>query len=432
MRKKIYILIWIALFSAGSGAFALSLEEALSLAMENNISLKREEIILGAAERTSRHSWNSLLPSVSVGVNDELSLQEGLQNNFGLEGKVSVTVSPDFLLSIKKAQADYDAARISYEQAVSEILSQIKEAYFSLLYEKQNLDYLYENLENAKKQAEQNKERYRLGTLSELEYLSSKVAYEKLKPELKGQELSFQNNFKSFSLLLGLDNSENQLALEGSLEDFISKYTAFFDSTTKEAVLADITNGNIPSVQALKKQIEASQKELERTKLSVLGPSVNLSYSINPILAGAEKNQIKQAASVGFSLPLENWLPCSQGADSIKAAQDSVTDLQLQLKEKTKAVNAEFSSIINDLEQKEETLVSLRDYIQLAQKTYDAALFSYSKGTMEFLSMQNAAKENLEAKLSLQNELLEKLKLYISLEKLCGKTLPLGGNYENK
>ena len=46
--------------------------------------------------------------------------------------------------------------------------------------------------------------------------------------------------------------------------------------------------------------------------------------------------------------------------------------------------------------------------------------------------MQNAAKENLEAKLSLQNELLEKLKLYISLEKLCGKSLPLGGNNENK
>ena len=77
-------------------------------------------------------------------------------------------------------------------------------------------------------------------------------------------------------------------------------------------------------------------------------------------------------------------------------------------------------------------IVSLRDYIQLAQKTYDAAQFSYSKGTMEFLSMQNAAKENLEAKLSLQNELLEKLKLYISLEKLCGKSLPLGGNNENK
>lgn len=432
MRKKWYFFILIALFSAGSGAFALSLEQAISLALENNISLKREEIILGAAERTSRHSWNSLLPSVSVGVNDELGLQDGVQNNFGLEGKVSVTLSPDFLVSIKKAKVDYEAARISYDQAVLEILSQIKETYFSLLYEKQNLDYLYENLENAKKQAEQNKERYRLGTLSELEYLSSKVAYEKLKPELKGQELAFQNNLKSFCLLLGLDNSENKLILEGSLEDFISKYTAFFDSTTKEAVLADITNGNIPSVISLKKQIEASQKELTKTKLSLLGPSVNLSYSINPILAGAEKNQIKQAASVGLSLPLENWLPCSQGADSIKAAQDSVTDLQLQIKEKTKAVNAEFSSIINALEQKEETLVSLRDYIQLAQKTYDAAQFSYSKGTMEFLSIQNAAKENLEAKLSLQNELLEKLKLYISLEKLCGKSLPLGGNNENK
>lgn len=432
MRKKIYIFIWIALFSAGSGAFALSLEQAISLALENNITLKREEITLEAAERTSKHSWNSLLPSLSVGVNDELSLQDEVQNNFGLEGKVSVTVSPDFLLSIKKAEADYEAARISYDQAVLEILSQIKETYFSLLYEKQNLDYLYENLENAKKQAEQNKERYRLGTLSELEYLSSKVAYEKLKPELKAQELSFQNNLKLFSLVLGLDTSENQITLEGSLEDFISKYSDFFNSQTKASALDAVTNGNIPSVQVLKKQIEASEKELAKTKVSLLGPAVNLSYSINPVIAGAEKNKIRQTASIGLSLPLENWLPCSQGADSIKAAQDALTDLQLQLEEKTKSVNAEFTSIINALDQKEEAFLSLQEYIQLAQKTYAAAQYSYSKGTMEFLSMQNAAKENLEAKLSLQNELLEKLKLYISLEKLCGKTLPLGGNNENK
>ena len=61
----------------------------------------------------------------------------------------------------------------------------------------------------------------------------------------------------------------------------------------------------------------------------------------------------------------------------------------------------------------------MQKYVQLAQKTYEAAKFSYSKGTMELRSMQNAAKENLEAKLSQQNEFLETLKLYIELEKLC-------------
>ena len=49
---------------------------------------------------------------------------------------------------------------------------------------------------------------------------------------------------------------------------------------------------------------------------------------------------------------------------------------------------------------------------------------------MELLSLQNAAKENLEAKLNLQNEFLENLKLYISLEKLCGKNALMEDKHE--
>ena len=91
------------------------------------------------------------------------------------------------------------------------------------------------------------------------------------------------------------------------------------------------------------------------------------------------------------------------------------------MEEKLKSVSTEFSSILISLEQKKESISTLKDFILLAQKNYSAAQYSYSKGTMELLSLQNAAKENLEAKLNLQNEFLENLKLYISLEKLCGK-----------
>ena len=413
MRKNLIILALLS-FSA-SGAFALTLEDAVSKALENNISIKREKITLEAAERTSKHSWNTVLPSLSVSANDEISLPEK-QNNFGVEGKAAISISSDFVASIKKAQADYEAARISYDEAVSEILSQVKTSYFSLIYEK-------ENLENAKRQAEQNEERFKRGTLSELEYLSSKVAYEKLKPELKAQEITYKNNLKAFCLILGMEDveTENQIAPEGTLEIFLNKYTAFFNNSMIHDTAENVRNGHVPSLQFLEKQLEASKKEVTKTKLSVWGPSVNLSYSLSPVLSGDEKGVFKQFAAIGLSLPLENLLPFSQGADSIKTAEDSVKDLKLQLEEKSKSVSTEFSSILISLEQKKESISTLKDFILLAQKNYSAAQYSYSKGTMELLALQNAAKENLEAKLNLQNEFLENLKLYISLEKLCGK-----------
>ena len=432
MKKLVLVFTVFSLLTSGIFAHgeikSITLDDALKLALENNVSIKREEISLGAAARASSHSWNSLLPSLTASANDELSLpdfagngdggRDGVQHNFGVEGKASISISADFFASIKKAKLDYEAKKISFDEAVLEIISQVKESYFSLILAKQNLDFLQENLENARTQAQQNEERYRRGTLSELECLSSKVSYEKLKPELKARKLTFKKDMKNFCLFLGLDADE--LILEGSLEDFIARYAVSFNDEKKNAVAESVKNGTVPSILNLKKQIEAAQKGLSVARLSSYGPSTNLSYSVNPVFSGTDKGRIKQSASIGISIPLENLLPFSKGADTIKAAKDSVKDLRLQLDEKTKSVKSDFSFIIQSLAQKEESIASHKDFVSLAQSNYESAKIAYSKGMTEYLSLQNASKENLEAKLNLQNDYLDNLKLYISLEKLCG------------
>lgn len=410
MRKIILFIFVFALCLAPSFGQekTITLTEALALALENNVSVKREKISLEAGRRSANHAWNSILPSVSLSANDDIDLPE-FQNNFSLEGKLSLSFGAEFFAVIKKAKLDYEAKLISFDQALLEISSQVKELYFSLLLAKENLDFLKENIENARSQAEQNEERYRRGTLSEMEYLSSKLSYEKMKPELKSQELAYKNDLKSFCLFLGIDSEE--VFLNGNLEDFISEYASFFDKEKKGELEELVKNENIPSVLNLKKQLEGARKDVSVTRLAAYGPSALFSYSVTPS---------KHAASVGLSLPLENFLPFSKGADSINAAKDSVKDLELQLLEKTKLSKAEFSYITKSLEQKEESINSLKDSVKLAKSNYDATRFAYTKGMTDFLSMQNASKENLEAKLSLQNDILENLKLYISLEKLCG------------
>lgn len=277
-----------------------------------------------------------------------------------------------------------------------------------------------ENLENARNQFKQNEERYRRGTLSELEYLSSKVSYEKLKPELKSQSIAFKNDLKAFCLFLGLEDEE--IILNGTLEDFLIQYKSTFNEGLKAKLSENVKNGNIPSIVYLKKQLEAAQKDVSVSRLAAYGPSASVSYSLNPAITGNDKGRIKQSASVSISIPLDNLLPFSKGADSVKAAKDSVKDLELQLVEKNRTVNADFAYIIQSLNQKEESIASLKDFVKLAQKNYEAVKYSYSKGMTELLSVQNASKDNLEAKLNLQNEYLENLKLYIALEKLCGKS----------
>ena len=433
--KKIFLFFCSLVFSA-SVLFAvtkdepksITLDKALSLARENNISIKREQILLSAAQRKSAHSGNNFLPSISVSANNDIELPDlnggennSIRNNTGLEGKVSLSIMPEYFASIKKARLDYEAAGISFDESVFEISSQVKEMYFSLIFARQNLAFLKENLETARNQFTQDEERFRRGTLSEIEYLSSKIAYEKIKPELKTQELSFKKDLKAFCNFIGIEDEE--IILSGSLEDFIRQYSSLFDTSMKENVAENIRNGNVNSIKNLEKQIESAQKGVSMSRLSAYAPSVNLSYSVSPVIYGEEQGRIKQSASIGISIPIENFFSFSKGADAIKEAQDGVKDLQLQLIEKKLNVNTEFNHIIKSLAQKEETIASYKEFVALAQSNYSTAKYAYSKGMTEFLSMQNASKENLEAKLNLQSELLETLKLYILLEKLSGKSV---------
>lgn len=444
MQKRLFILLLMAFIPASVFAeeSIITLEKALTLATKNNISLKREAIALNTSKRISEHSWNPLLPSVTISANDEIELPDlkrgnvddsvynGFRNNIGIEGKIAVSLSSGYFASREKAKLDYQASRLAYEDAVSEIHSQVKEKYFSLLLEKQNLDFLKENLETAGSQAKQNEVRYKKGTLSEMECLSSKATYEKLKSEFKTQELSYKNNRLLFLRFLGVktsseSNDEDAFSLSGTLEEYVGKYASFFDEEKKVSLAQDINAGDAPSVISLKKQLEAALKQVSVEEHNAFGPSLNLAYTINPIITGTERGRIKQSASIGISLPLENLLSFSKGADEIANAQDKVNEIELSIKEKTQDANDDFLNITEILAEKEKSVITFKSLVDLSQKNYDAVHYAYSKGMTEHLSLKTAAKEKLEAKLNLQNEFLEMLKLYITLEKLSGKSLPL-------
>ena len=444
MQKRLFILLLMAFIPASVFAeeSIITLEKALTLATKNNISLKREAIALNTSKRISEHSWNPLLPSVTISANDEIELPDlkrgnvddsvynGFRNNIGFEGKIALSLSSGYFASREKAKLDYEASRLAYEDAVSEIHSQVKEKYFSLLLEKQNLDFLKENLETAESQAKQNEVRFKKGTLSEMECLSSKATYEKLKSEFKAQELSYKNNHLLFLRFLGVktsseSNDEDAFFLSGTLEEYVGKYASFFDEEKKVSLAQDINAGDVPSVVSLKKQLEAALKQVSVEEHNAFGPSLNLAYTINPIITGAERGRIKQSASIGISLPLENLLSFSKGADEIANAQDKVNEIELSIKEKNQDANDDFLNITDILAEKEKSVTTFKNLVDLSQKNYDAVYYAYSKGMTEHLSLKTAAKEKLEAKLNLQNEFLEMLKLYITLEKLSGKTLPL-------
>lgn len=127
---------------------SITLDDAIKLAIENNISIKREQISLEAAERAANHSWNSLLPSLSISANDDVEFSapgntnnnSDIQNIINIKGKIAFSLSSDFFDSIQKAKLDYEAKKIFFDEAILEISLHVKELFFSLFLAKQNLN----------------------------------------------------------------------------------------------------------------------------------------------------------------------------------------------------------------------------------------------------------------------------------------------------
>ena len=123
--------------------------------------------------------------------------------------------------------------KISYEQAVKSVELEVRNAFYQMLYAKENLSLLERNLETAKQRYNLNLEKYQKGQLSELDLLSAQYSYESLIPNIEASQITMENNMSTFKQLLGLNQTES-IELSGSLDDFLSSFdfTLSFDTVS--------------------------------------------------------------------------------------------------------------------------------------------------------------------------------------------------------
>ena len=121
--KRIFfaVLTLAALSGAGAQTVTVTVDEAVRIALENNLILQRNAIDLSGKKRTADRSWNSLIPSVTAGagVSHPTSVTGAIpaaQDAWtpGLSVSASLSLSVSTIDTIKKARADYEAGLLTY------------------------------------------------------------------------------------------------------------------------------------------------------------------------------------------------------------------------------------------------------------------------------------------------------------------------------
>lgn len=431
MKKIFFLLIGFVFFSYSFfgqeelNRRTLTIDDAVMLAADNNLSLQRQKIKLELLEEKNKYSWNSVSPSIKA--NGSYSLPFEDSDKWQLSGSVSLSIglSPSLFTSIKTAKLNYENGIVDYENAVRSVEIEVRKAFYNLLYSKEYLALLNRNIETAKQRYELNLDKYNRGQLSELDLLSSQYAYESLLPTYESRENLHENNVAMFKQILGI-SQDVEIVLEGNLDDFNGFENLSVSTSTDE----------IPSVKSIESQIELAKLQLMSTKFSAWGPTVSLSYSYgkaNSLGMTGERdwNTTGNSLGINLSIPLDGFLPWSLGALSVESQKATLKDLEIQLEDQKTSVELSINNSIKTILQAQTQLELLNKNVELAQKKYDMTLRAYNLGSKDILTLQDAADSLMNAKLDLMQQKYSMISNVLDLENTLG--IPFGtlGNEEN-
>lgn len=400
----------------------LTVDDAVILAADNNISLQRQRISLNTLEKKKDTSWNGISPSLSASGNMSIPFEENSKMSYSISASASLSFTPSLFTAIKTAKLNYENGVTSYENAVRTVELNVRKVFCNLLYTKENIQLQERKLETAKSLYESNLAKYNRGQLSELDLLNSQYNYESTIPTLQSLQINYDNSIATFKQTLGLNQSE-EIELVGNIEDFLNIGKIEINKNIEE----------VPAVKTILANMELAKTQLLATRFSAWGPSLSASYSYGKSgnFESSDLRTTGNALSLSLRIPLDGFLPWSNGALSIANQKANLQDLELQLKEKKESTELEIQNSIKKIEQAQAQLNVLENNVELAQKRYNMTLTAYNHGSKDLLTLQNASDALMTARINLSSQKITIFSAILDLENILGVPFGTLGKTDN-
>lgn len=405
----------------------LTVEDAVSYAIENSKSLKSSAIDLEIKKRAKNYSWNVFLPSLSangtmkranklIQTNPLVPIEDKEVNYWNAVGTVSSQLNFNLAMiqSIVASKTNYEAGLISWEETCNNTEMNIKKMFYALLLMEENLKIQNELMESAKARWDQALINYRNGLVPQLSVLNAQVAYENKKPSIMELNQSFKQQLDTFGFLLGMPFGKT-IKLKGAID------TDFVKVNASELYQKYIEN-NL-EVKTMRKNLELLNISLNSSRLSTFTPSLSVGYTWQPYVAKVDKNWADTYIDNGsftatVVVDVMKMMPFSSNMQSIKDTKQNIKKAELGLQQILQNKEIEIHTLVDKLNKSEASIKASEMNIDLAQKAYDMTVNAYNNGTQELLDVKDSENSLSQAKLGLLNEKINYINALLDLENL--------------
>ncbi|MCK5737333.1 MAG: TolC family protein [Spirochaetaceae bacterium] len=416
MKKILIIVIATAIITGTLGAesITLTVDQAVDLAIAQNLGLKQSGIDVRTRERAKDTAWNAFLPSMSAsaGFNSTAGIFQfnnvtppaitdpgalGFTTGLNLSLPINAAVST----GIKNLVASYEAGMISYEDAQMKLERDVRKQFYLLLGSQENIKIQEGNIALAEKRLTQARNNFDNGLAPELEVLSAEVTVANLQPAYNGTVAAYESLMLFFRFLLGEDRAVD-IALNGHLE------TELYNLDSDNLINSYISNRL--DIRGLDKQIEAlgyAKKTLNRnfnTPTLLIGGSWGLSGSNSetsynppgPIDPWTDWND-RFTLSLNLQWKFDGLIPGSKSDVQVSEMQDAIDSLSIAKQMAFESAGMEITNLVNKLDTSRKTIEANTSSVELARRNYELTEEAYNVGTRELLDVESRQQDYLNA-----------------------------------
>ncbi len=419
-----------------SETLELDLATALTIAHDNNPTIKIAQLEIERVDYSKREALGNLLPSLSASgqytnnimksvmfMPESFSAMMGGQKymEIGYKNSYTATVSAALPLvnfslweQIKGKQNEINLIIEQSRASKIDMTKQVKDAYYAVLLAKNSLSVLERSINNANETLKSTKASFEQGLVSEYDYIRAQVQVNNLNPTYINAKNGLELAILQLKMILSLP-TDQEIVLKENLEDFSDKVI--------EVNITENTAENNSDLRQLDLNIVSLQNSLRLVNsqhypsLSAFGQYSYLTQSDD--FKFADYNWVGSAAvGLQLNIPIFNGRTVVNKAKQIKI---SLQELQLQKEYLKEGIDLQIQAAINSMKAAKEQLEANKDAIKQAERGYEIAKVRYQTGAGTILELNDSELSMTQANLTYQQSLYDYLVAQSNLEKVLGK-----------
>ena len=449
------IAILATLVTAPSEPQVLTLEQALEIALSDNIAVKVADKEIERAEYAKKGTYAALFPQIDASASFQRTIEKQVMymdfdmssimgpgaggsegsteggessapsSNDGMEvgrwNSFSAGVSAGMPLvnfqlweSLRISGQDVELAVEKARSSRLEMVTQVKSAYYAALLAKESYSVYKEVYDNALANFEKISLKRDAQKASELDYARAATTLANAVPNLYDSQNSITLTLWQLKAVMGVD-LDMEIDVAGKLSDYAQDMSILFG----EDELNLDNNSTMRQLAIQAAQLASAVKSQQYAYL----PSLNLSFVYN---YSAMANDFEFStyrwtpySYVGLSLSI----PIFSGGkryNNVRAAKVQASELELQTENSRRQLQISIRQNINTMETAMHSYEAAGKALESAQKAYDITQASYEVGSSTLTDLNDAQLALVQARMSVSQSIFSYLNAKASLEQTLG------------